>query len=618
MGITIKTRRGKLKLDRVGAVWSRFACYVRPYRLQLVGAFAAALGAVLMQILAPWPIKLVFDSILSDKIASNSWLGSVVTFFAALPGGLLAWICAAIFLFAVLDAVFAHLRDVTLATVGQRVVGKIRQDVFAHLQSLEPTVFERRPVGDLIMRLTGDIQLLKQMLVGAMIFGAQSAVMITIMLAAMFWLNPVLAILAIATAPILALASWVISRRIRKAAKGQREKESLLAGIAHDVLGSMAVVQAYNREPIEQKRFSRQNRSSVRAGVKTTRLESKLYRIVSLGSACSLCAILYVGVSAVLDQRMTPGDLLVFISYLRALNKPIRNIAKLTSQTAKAASCGQRVADVFAIEPKIRNRRDAVALSRARGAICFENVSFSYEDGPPALRDVSLRIEPHQRVAIVGHTGAGKTTLFKLLLRFVESDQGAIRLDDYEIANLTLDSLRRQMGWVSQDTLLFGMSVADNIALANPDADPRAIRRVATCAHAHQFIESLQNGYDTVLGEKGASLSGGERQRLALARALLRDTPVLLLDEPATALDSITRSAVEQAWMSPANTATTLVICHRLVGMDRFDRVIMLDRGRVADMGAHRELIDRCPSYADLVNAASESTPDNATEALAC
>jgi len=221
-------------------------------------------------------------------------------------------------------------------------------------------------------------------------------------------------------------------------------------------------------------------------------------------------------------------------------------------------------------------------------------------------------------VALVGHTGAGKSTVFKMLLRFVEPDRGVVRLDGRDVGGLTLESLRRQFGWVSQDTLLFGMSVAENIALGNPDVHFDTIKRIAKRVRADGFIEALPNGYDTLIGEKGATLSGGQRQRLALARALLRDAPVLLLDEPATALDPVTRNVVEQAWMAPTNTATTIVICHRLTDMERFDQILVLHRGGLVDSGGHAELMSRCTHYRQLVEAVGSTKPVDVAETLPC
>jgi ATP-binding cassette subfamily B protein len=599
---TIKTRRGKLNLAKMRSVRRRFHKYVRQYRWALLGAFVGAVGATLMQLAAPWPIKVIFDYILFDQ-ASSSWLGGLLATWAPTATAALAWVCAAILVIAGLDAAFSYMRDVLLAQTGQRIIGKIRQDLFTHLQKLPPAVFERRRTGDLLTRLTGDILMLRQMLVTAIVAAGQGLLMITAMVAAMFWLNPLLATLAVATVPLILWATWRISKQIRRATHQQREKESMVASIAHDVLGAMAVIQAFNREPTEGERFARQNRTSVRAGVRTTRLESKLYRTVSLASAAGMCTILYFGVRAVLNGVMTAGDLLVFVAYLRGLNKPMRKLAKITSQMAKATSCGERVAELFAIEPAVRNQRGAVELARVRGAVTFDNVTFAYDTGVPALSEVTITLAPGERIAIVGHTGAGKSTLIKLLLRFYDAQEGTIAIDGLDIRGVTTESLRRQIGWVHQDTVLFGMTVAENIALGREEADLRAIRKVAGRVCAHEFIEALPQGYETVLGQSGLTLSGGQRQRLALARALLREPRILALDEPATGLDEATRRIVEQAWLSADNQATTLVICHRLQDMERFDRIVVLSGGRVCGYATHRELLASNGQYAELFAA---------------
>jgi ATP-binding cassette subfamily B protein len=593
----VKTRRGKLDVAQTRSVWTRFARYTRAHVLALVLAFLASLGVMATQVAAPWPIKVIFDHVLSDKM-KHSWIATSLSRVAHSPAAVLGWVCGAILAIAVLDALCCYVRDVQLAQIGQRVVGKIRQDLFAHLQKLPPSEYERQKTGGLLTRLTGDITMLRQMLVDALITSVQSVLTIGVLVATMFWLNPTLALVAIATAPLTAWSSWRISRQIRRATKQQREKESEVAAIAHEVLGAMAIVQAFNREKIEHKRFSQQNRRSVRAGVKTTRLESKLYRIISLASAAALCAILYVGVRAVLAGTMTAGDLLVFISYLRGVNKPIRNVAKLTAQVAKATACGQRVAELFAIEPAVRNAPGARALGPIAGTVDFEQVGFTYEGNRPALSDLTLRVAVGERVAIVGPTGAGKSTLMKLLLRFYDPQQGRLLVDGNDLREVTTESLRRQ--------ILFGMSIAENITSGRVDASEALVRDVAARVHADEFIDKLPDGYDTVLGQDGATLSGGQRQRLALARALLREPRILLLDEPAVGLDPLTRRVVEQAWLAPTNAATTLIIAHRFHDMSRFDRVVFLCDGQVRAVGPHEELLKTCRDYAALVAAGTD------------
>jgi ATP-binding cassette subfamily B protein/subfamily B ATP-binding cassette protein MsbA len=602
LSLTIRTRRGKLDLAEAGSVWRRFLPYAFKHRWTLLGAMIAAFGATMTLLAMPWTIKVIFDYILTDNM-DGTWLGGVLDRVAGSPMAALWWVCGTILVLAVFDGLFNYWRDVSLAQTGQKIVGQLRQDVFKHLQKLPPNEFDQRRTGDLLTRLTGDVLMLRQMLTAALVTGGEGILLMVVMAAAMLFLNVQLGLIALVAVPVTVYATLRIARKIRKATKRQREKESIVANIAHDVISAMPIIQAFNREPIEKERFKKYNRSSVRAGVKTTKLESILYRTVAMGSAVALCLVLLLGTRAVLNDEMTAGDLLVFIAYLRGLAKPMRRIAKVTGQVAKSTTCGRRVAELLDIEPLIKDRKNAPELKVEHGTIRFEGVGFNYPNGHEALKQIDLEIPAGQRVAIVGASGAGKSTLIKLLLRFFDPTVGRVTIDGTDIGRVKRASVRRQIGWVHQDTVLFGLTVQENISLAAPDTPIQRVVDVAEQVQASAFIDRLPKGLETLLGQGAQTLSGGERQRLALARALLHRPKILLLDEPATGLDAVTRRIVSQAWMSEENQATTVVICHRFHEMDRFDRIILLGHGEVVATGSHSDLMMRCPIYAQSYRA---------------
>lgn len=621
----IKTRRGLLDLDQIATVRRRFARYLRPHWKKLAVASGAGFGAVLMQIAAPWPIKFVFDVVLTNDMGDSA-IGQWFAAYTPQPMSALAVICGLIVLIASVEAGFCYLRDVLLAHSGQDVVGKIRQSLFRHMQRLSPDVFESRRTGDLLMRLTGDIQMLRQMLINAWLTGAQNIVTILAMIAVMFWINPMLAAITTATIPLVAWSTARFSKRLRKVAKTQREKESFVASVAHEVLGAITVVQAFNREKIEAQRFARQNRSSIRAGLRGTRLEAKLTRIVSLASALGLCAVLFLGVNSVLNGVMTAGDLLLFVAYVRAVNKPLRKLSKLAGQMAKATTCGLRIAEILEIPPAVTDAPDAVSAAGVTGRIDLDEVTFVYPNGTPALSEVTLQVEPRQRIAVVGKSGAGKSTLMKLLLRFYDPTQGAVSIDGTDIRRFTVASLRDQIAVVQQEPVLFGLTVAENIALGCEEVDLSAVQLAAKAVGADEFIQALPQGYNTTLSERATTLSGGQRQRIALARVLLRQAPILILDEPITGLDAQAAQLAESAWMAETGR-TTLVICHQYSFMEQYDQIVVLDEGRLIDKGTHAELSKRCEIYANLYQAwlkqkdqkqAEEVGDAVETERLAC
>ncbi|MBW4464012.1 MAG: ABC transporter ATP-binding protein/permease [Pegethrix bostrychoides GSE-TBD4-15B] len=591
----------KETLPGMGRILKRFAPQIQKQRSLLIVSFLALLAETLLRLLEPWPLKIIFDYILLPGVNQTAitlpLLGTVS------PILLLTLLTISSIGLAVLRGAAAYSSTAGMAVAASHVMTEIRGDLYGHLQRLSMSFHNQAKTGDLIARVTQDITRLREVTVMALLPLLASSLTLVGMVGVMFWLHWEMAVIAIAIFPLFVISTTRTSRQIREVVRRQRKREGAMAATAAEAMGAIKVVQALSLQNLLEDTFSRQNRKSLQDDASAQKLSAGMERTMEVLVTVAVALVLWKGVQLVLQGTITPGDLLIFITYLKTAFKPIRQLAKYTGQIAKATASGERVIDVLDTIPDIQDTRGALEASPFAGAVQFERVSFAYDTEIEAggrLHNISFTVSPGQRVALVGPSGSGKSTLISLLLRFYDPIEGRILIDGHDIREYKVDSLRRQISVVLQESILFAATVRENIAYGRLGATQAEIEAAAQLANAHEFILKLPQGYDTVLGERGATLSGGQRQRIAIARAAIRHSPIVILDEPTTGLDNHSEQTVNEALERLTQGCTTFTVSHNLRITEQADWILYVEDGEILEQGTHPDLMRLKGRYAKL------------------
>lgn len=574
----------------------RLLRYARPHWRGLSVMSGAMLFDVLLNLAQPWPLKLLIDNVIGHHRIPH-WV-------AMIPGagtrhGLLAWVVASEVVIFLAGTLAGMASEFTSLKLGQEMTWSLAADLFRHLQRLSLIFHTKRAVGDLIERVTDDCYSIDTLVTGAVLPVLQALITLVSVFLIMWALERRLTLLAVGVVPFIIVTVRFFGRPMKERSREQRDSEGRMTAVVEQTLNAIPAIQAFTRERAQDLRFRSLADQTVLAYVRSTFAGMWFQLFTGLATTLGTAAVIYVGGTLALQGRLTAGTIIVFISYLGSLYDPIDALSQTAHTVQNAAAETDRVMEILEIKPAVHDR--AGAFDRpATGAIRYEGVTFGYEPNRPVLYDVSLSADPGDVLAIVGPTGAGKTTLASLLVRFFDPWNGRITIGGTDIREFTIQSLRSQIALVLQDPFIFPTSIAENIAFGRPDAPREQVIAAAEAANAHQFIQGLPNGYDTEVGERGATLSGGEKQRLSIARAFLKDAPVLILDEPTSALDARTEGLLLDALERLMENRITLVIAHRLSTIRGADQILTIDEGRVVERGTHLELLKNGNLYASL------------------
>jgi subfamily B ATP-binding cassette protein MsbA len=572
---------------------------LRPHWKALSLALLAVAGEAGTDLLEPWPLKIVLDYLLQSKHPPG-WMREMIGWIGQSKLAVLNFAVLAVAVIAVVGALSSYLENYVTTSVGQWVMHDLRRTLYHHIHRLSLAEHDEKRTGDLIGRVTSDIEAIQDFITTALLGILTSVLTLLGLVGVMFYLNWRFTLISLSIAPGLFLVVYIFTRRIKKASRDVRKKESELLSIVEEVFSSIRVVKAFAREDYEERRFERQSLENVEMVLVARGIKTKLSPIVEIIVAAGTCLMLGYGARLVLAGQLSAGALVVFLLYLGKMYKPMRDLSKMTDTVSKAAVGFERIREVLEAESGMRDLPGARRAARFKGKIEFDKVSFGYNPDQLILKDVSFEIEPGQVAAFVGPTGGGKSTIISLAARFYDPLSGEVKIDGTNIRNYTMKSLRQQISFVLQETLLFHAPVWQNIAYGRPEANRAEIIRAAKLANAHEFIDEMPEGYDTMVGERGVTLSGGQRQRIAIARAVIRNTPILVLDEPTSGLDAVSEQAVFEALDRLMKGKTCIVIAHHLGTIRRANIIFVVKDNTLVERGTHDELLAAGGLYSEL------------------
>jgi len=573
---------------------------LQPHAGALVLGLLAVLGEGAANLLQPWPLKVVLDDVLHSHSGNARVMLWVHTHIGTDKMAMLKFACIAVLLIAMLDAVCTYGEKYLTTSVGQWVTHDLRRSVYSHIQRLSLAFHDNKQTGDLISRVTDDVDNIQSFITQGLLGIVVNLITLAGMISVMFYLNWRFTLIALSVAPPLFVIVYTYTRRIKKASREVRKKEGQLTSVVEEVLSSIRVVKAFAREDYEIRRLETESLEQVETALRARNLKAKLTPIVDLVVAAGTALVLWYGARLVMSGSLSAGSMVVFILYLGKMYKPMQELSKMTDTYSKAAVGYERLQEVLATHQEIHDLPRAIRAPRLRGEIEFEQVSFCYSPEVPILKDITFKVEAGQIAALVGPTGAGKTSIISLIPRFYDPTSGIVKIDGMDVRRYRQKSLREQISFVLQETMLFHAPVWRNISYGKPGATRKEIIRAAELANAAEFIDKLPEGYDTVLGERGMTISGGQRQRIAIARAVIRNTPILLLDEPSSGLDAASEMLVFEALDRLMKDKTTIVIAHRLSTIRRADIIYVIEDGRLAESGNHGQLMRQRGLYAEL------------------
>lgn len=563
--------------------YKRLINYVRPYMGRMIAAIVCIILAAGGNLAVPWIIKDVIDQVLINKdmvMLNIIAVGILIIFF--------------------LRGIFFFGQTYLMSYIGQRVIIDIREAVYRQLQRLSLGYFDKRQTGAIMSSVTNDVSALQAALVESMVELVTEAMILIGSLGAMFFLHWKLSLLTLITMPLVLQAINTFGKKLRQAGRVLQARTADITAILQETISGIRVIKSFAREDYETNRFKQENFFNFRAQMKTSQLLATLTPVIEFLSAIGVTVIIWYGGLEVINGNLTSGALIAFLIYVVNLANPVKRLSRVYGNIQRSLAAAERVFEILDTEPDIKDIPGAVDLPAVEGHVALQQVSFAYSSGQYALREVSLEVKPGQTVAIVGPSGAGKTTIANLLPRFYEVTEGSILVDGKDIRTVTMQSLRQQIGIVPQETVLFNGTVYDNILYGRLDASEAEVIAAAKAANAHSFIDKMPDKYHTHIGERGAKLSGGQRQRISIARAILKDPRILVLDEATSALDTESEKLVQQALDKLMIGRTSFVIAHRLSTVQRADMIVVLDKGRIVEQGTHSELLASGGLYSTL------------------